>query len=105
MSNIAFTEIVNKIHALPSLPAVVMQLLGGIGQNNADINQLSAIVSKDQALSAKALRLANSSFYGMQRKVTTMPQAVSHSWLEQSSYPGYSCGRHWPFPEQEARWF
>lgn len=77
MSNIAFTDILNKIHVLPSLPAVVMELLGSIGQNNADINQLSAIVSKDQALSAKALRLANSSFYGMQRKVTTMPQAVS----------------------------
>lgn len=77
MANIVFTEIVNQIHALPSLPAVVMELLGSIGQSNADINQLSAIVSKDQALSAKALRLANSSFYGMQRKVTTMPQAVS----------------------------
>lgn len=77
MNNIALAEIANKIHALPSLPAVVMQLLGNIGQNNADLNQLSAIVSKDQALSAKALRLANSSFYGMQRKVTTMPQALS----------------------------
>lgn len=77
MSNIAFTDIVNKIHGLPSLPAVVMQLLGSLGQDNADMNQLSAIVSKDQALSAKALRLANSSFYGMQRKVTTMPQALS----------------------------
>jgi putative nucleotidyltransferase with HDIG domain len=77
MSNIAFTEIVSRIHALPSLPAVVMELLGSMGQNNADINQLSAIVAKDQALSAKALRLANSSFYGMQRKVTTMPQALS----------------------------
>lgn len=77
MSDIAFTDIVNKIHTLPSLPAVVMELLSSIGQNNADINQLSAIVSKDQALSAKALRLANSSFYGMQWKVTTMPQAVS----------------------------
>jgi len=77
MNNIALAEIANKIHALPSLPAVVMQLLGNIGQHNADLNQLSAIVSKDQALSAKALRLANSSFYGMQRKVTTMPQALS----------------------------
>ena len=77
MSNIASTDIVSKIHVLPSLPAVVMELLSGIGQSNPDINQLSAIVSKDQALSAKALRLANSSFYGMQRKVTTMSQAVS----------------------------
>ncbi|NMM27631.1 MAG: HDOD domain-containing protein [Glaciimonas sp.] len=77
MRNIAFTEILSKIHALPSWPAVVMQLLGSIGQSNADINQLSAMVSKDQALSAKALHLANSSFYGMQRKVTTMPQALS----------------------------
>lgn len=77
MTNVAFTDIVNTIQVLPSLPAVVMELLGGIGQNNADLNQLSAIVSKDQALSAKVLRLANSSFYGMQRKVTTMAQAVS----------------------------
>ena len=77
MGSLALTQIVSQIHVLPSLPAVVMELLGSIGQSNADINQLSAIVSKDQALSAKALRLANSSFYGMQRKVTTMPQAVS----------------------------
>lgn len=77
MSNIDFAEIVGKIHALPSLPAVVMELLGSIGQSDADIKQLSAIVAKDQALSARALRLANSSFYGMQRKVTTMQQAVS----------------------------
>lgn len=77
MNNIAFTEIANKIHALPSLPAIVVQLLGQIGQNNADINQLSAIVSRDQALSAKALRLANSSFYGMPRKITTIPHALS----------------------------
>ena len=77
MSNIAFTEIVSKVHALPSLPAVAMELLARIEQNNADIHQLSAIVAKDQALSAKALRLANSSFYGMQRKVTTIPQALS----------------------------
>ncbi|NMM38729.1 MAG: HDOD domain-containing protein [Glaciimonas sp.] len=77
MRNAAFTEILSKIHALPSCPAVVMQLLGSIGQSNADINQLSAMISKDQALSARALRLANSSFYGMQRKVATMPQALS----------------------------
>lgn len=77
MSEIAFIDVISKVHALPSLPAVVMELLGSIGQNDADINQLSAIVAKDQALSAKALRLANSSFYGMQRKITTIPQALS----------------------------
>lgn len=77
MRDITFAEILGKVHALPSWPAVVRQLLGSIGQDNPDINQLSLIVLKDQVLSAKALRLANSSFYGMQRKVTTMPQALA----------------------------
>ncbi len=66
-----------KVCDLPTLPAIVMELLDTIGKDDIDIATLADKVSHDQALTAKALRLANSSFYGMQRKVTTISQAIS----------------------------
>jgi putative nucleotidyltransferase with HDIG domain len=62
---------------LPSLPAVVMELLGSIEQEDVDISVLAKKVSYDAALTAKTLRLANSSLYSLQVKVTTIQQAIT----------------------------
>ncbi len=74
---IALDDIVRHLDDLPSLPAVVMELLGSIDQENVDIAVLARKVSHDQALTAKTLRLANSSLYGLQVKVTTIQQAIT----------------------------
>lgn len=71
-------DIVRKLQDLPSLPAVVMELLGAIDQEGIDISVLAKKVSHDQALTAKTLRLANSSLYGLQVKVTTIQQAITY---------------------------
>ncbi|WP_371767048.1 HDOD domain-containing protein [Massilia sp.] len=65
------------VQDLPSLPAVVMELLSSIEQEDIDISVLAKKVSYDQALTAKTLRLANSSTYGLQVKVTTIQQAIT----------------------------
>ena len=70
-------DIVGKLDDLPSLPAVVMELLTSIDQEDVDISVLAKKVSHDQALTAKTLRLANSSTYGLQVKVTTIQQAIT----------------------------
>jgi putative nucleotidyltransferase with HDIG domain len=62
---------------LPSLPAVVMELLSTIDQDATDVAVLARKVSHDQALTAKTLRLANSSLYSLQVKVTTIQQAIT----------------------------
>lgn len=77
MSTLVSSEIIGNIRDLPSLPVVVMELLGSVDKENMDIKTLADKVSRDQALTAKTLRLANSSFYGMPRKVTTISQAIS----------------------------
>ncbi len=77
MSALALDDIVRKLEDLPSLPAVVMELLSSIDQEDADISVLAKKVSYDQALTAKTLRLANSSLYGLQVKVTTIQQAIT----------------------------
>ena len=77
LQRIQFDEIVKQIKDLPSLPAIVMELLNSIEQDDIDINVLAKKVSQDQALTAKTLRFANSSFYGTPSKVTTIQQAIT----------------------------
>ena len=70
-------EVIKRIHDLPSLPAVVTELLSSMEQDDIDTHALAGKIALDQALSAKTLRLANSSFYGMPTQVTTIQQAIS----------------------------
>lgn len=77
MAIVSINDIVKNVRDLPSLPAVVMQLLTCIDQEDAGSRLLGEKISHDQALAAKTLRLANSSFYGMQRKVSSIQQAIA----------------------------
>lgn len=77
MTTLALTDVIRQIRDLPALPVVVMELLGNLDRDDTSISMLADKVSRDQALTAKTLRLANSSFYGMQSKVTTIQQAIA----------------------------
>lgn len=75
--SIVLDDIVRHLNDLPSLPAVVMELLSSIDQEEADISVLAKKLSHDQALTAKTLRLANATLNGLQVKVTTVQQALT----------------------------
>jgi putative nucleotidyltransferase with HDIG domain len=77
MTALVIDDVVRNLHDLPSLPAVVMELLSSIDAQDVDISVLAKKVSHDQALMAKTLRLANSPVYGLQVKVTTLSQAIT----------------------------
>ncbi|MGZ3237534.1 MAG: HDOD domain-containing protein [Burkholderiaceae bacterium] len=77
VKKIQFEEIVKQIQDLPTLPVIVMEILDSIDKEDVDISVLAKKVSYDQALTAKTLRFANSSFYGTPSKVTTIHQAIS----------------------------
>lgn len=70
-------QLVQGIRDLPSLPAVVMDLLGDLDMERVDISVLAKKVSLDPALTAKTLRLANSPAFGLQVKVATIQQAIT----------------------------
>ena len=77
MNTLTVTEVLGAVNTLPSLSAVVLDLLVAIDQPDVDIDLVARKVALDPALTARALRLANSSFYGMPRQITTMPDAVA----------------------------
>lgn len=77
MTTLSPGDIAKGIRNLPSLPVVVLEVLKSFEEPDASVGMLADKVSQDQALAAKTLRIANSSFYGLSRKVTTIQQAIA----------------------------
>jgi putative nucleotidyltransferase with HDIG domain len=77
MANLALTNLIKNVQDLPTLPAIVMDLLNTIDREDLDIETLAKKVSQDQALTGKTLRMANSSYFAMHVKVTTIQHAIT----------------------------
>lgn len=76
MSTLDIAQVVKGVRDLPALPSIVLDLISSFERQNIDITTLAEKMSRDQALAAKILRLANSSFYGLPAKVKTVKQAI-----------------------------
>lgn len=69
-------EAISHLHQLPAIPAVVQEVVASFSAPDVDIEVLAGKIGQDQALTAKVLRVANSSFYGFPRKVASLQDAV-----------------------------
>lgn len=70
-------QILAKLHQLPTIPAVVQEVIASFKNANLDSAVLARKISQDQGLSAKVLRVANSTFYGLPRKVGSVQDAAT----------------------------
>jgi len=62
---------------LPTLPVVAAKLLELTAQKEAAFSDIADLIAQDMALSAKILKVANSSFYSFPRQIVSINQAVS----------------------------
>jgi len=75
-------DIINKLleetelTKLPSLPHVLIKLLNACQQDSACFDTLAEIITKDAALSAKVLAVANSPVYGKSHELTSLKQIL-----------------------------
>jgi len=68
--------LINKISTLPTLPHVVRKL-GKILENPmVSAEEVNRIISSDQVLTAKILKLVNSAFYGFPGQISTVTHAI-----------------------------
>lgn len=67
---------IEQVGELPTLPHVVQKLASMIGRPNVSAEDIGALIEKDQVLSAKVLRLANSPFYGFPSRIASVAHAV-----------------------------
>lgn len=72
-----------SIKELPPLPTAVLKILEVMARPDPSAIDIEAIVSADQALTAKMLRVVNSAYYGLARQISNVGQAVVILGLQQ----------------------
>ncbi|MFN0150892.1 MAG: HDOD domain-containing protein [bacterium] len=66
-----------EIRDLPALPQIVTQILEKTRDPNGSARDIVRLISRDQALVIKILRLVNSAYYGFSHKIGTINLAVA----------------------------
>lgn len=69
-------DVVDRVRSLPALPQVWHELDRALHSDTASPEQIVRLVSRDQGLTAVALKLANSPFYGVSRRAVSLRDAV-----------------------------
>ena len=65
-----------RVAELPALPQVLLELLAALRSDDVRLDDCANRLSRDLALSARTLRLANSAFYGVPGRVGTVQDAI-----------------------------
>lgn len=77
MNNPQLKSLVAKMDSLPSLPDIYFELVEELRDENATVEKVGALVSRDIAMTAKVLQLVNSSFFGLRVHVNDAKHAAA----------------------------
>lgn len=69
-------SLINGVNGLPSLPAVAVKIIEQLQKDTTSVSEIAGIVSHDPGLTAKMLRVANSSYYAPPYKIDTIENAI-----------------------------
>jgi putative nucleotidyltransferase with HDIG domain len=69
-------RIIARVEDLPTLPRTVLRITELVNDPRASAKDLSIIITDDQVLTARLLKLVNSSFYGFPQRVSTVTGAI-----------------------------
>lgn len=72
----AIARMIKETRSLPTLPTIVTRLNALSEKSDSTNREMAQIITSDQILAAKVLRLVNSPFYGFPRRVSTVSNAL-----------------------------
>ena len=70
-------QLVKNIVDLPTLPQVITTLMNMLDDPDSSVRDINNVMGKDQTLVAKILKLVNSAFYGIPKRVNSVTQAIA----------------------------
>lgn len=76
MTRPSLAELTDKIRLLPAMPMIALDVIRSLQDSDVDVEGLARRISQDQALAARVLRVANSPFYGLQKQVGSIHDAI-----------------------------
>ena len=90
-----------RIDELPTLPVVVPKILKLVENDRTSATDLTDVISKDPALTAKILKAANSAYYGFSQEINSLDHAVALLGLNMVKSLALSIGVVRSLPSQE----
>lgn len=76
MSTPDLNRIIGQIEDLPTLPRTVLKITELVNNPKSSAKDLARIITDDQVLTARLLKLVNSSFYGFPQRISTVTGAI-----------------------------
>ncbi|MFH1673515.1 MAG: HDOD domain-containing protein [Pseudomonadota bacterium] len=73
---IRLNDLRRKIDKLKPISEIARQVISRIEYSSCDIHELEKYILKDQALTANVLKICNSSYYGLQKRISSISRAV-----------------------------
>lgn len=68
--------IIARTGDLPAMPAIAVKVMEMVGNPSTSANDLQEVISHDQALTSKVLKIANSAMFGVSRDISTLSHAI-----------------------------
>ncbi len=69
-------KVVEVLGDLPAMPHIAAQVLEKLSDDDSNPKEINQLITKDQALAARVLKVANSPLYGASRSIATLSDAV-----------------------------
>ena len=67
MQHADLNQVLSNLHRLPAIPAVVLELISELGNDELQTEHVAQKIGQDPVLAARLLQIANSPFYGLSR--------------------------------------
>lgn len=78
LSNQQLKQLATRIKCLPTLPALYQQLTAELQKEDAAMERVGEIISRDVGMTAKILQLVNSAFFGLPQPLNSPSEAVMY---------------------------
>ncbi len=69
-------RVISRVEDLPTLPRTVLRITELVNDPKSSARDLARIITDDQVLAARLLKLVNSSFYGFPQRISTITGAI-----------------------------
>lgn len=75
-ADVRLENLVRQVRDLPAMPDLAFKVMRLVDDPQTNAADVARVLSADQALTARLLKLANSAFYGASRRISTVTEAV-----------------------------
>ncbi len=69
-------RLIRRVEEIPTLPVIISRILEVLGDGKSSAKDLEKVISLDQSIAAKVLKIANSAYYGFSGEINTIHRAI-----------------------------